>query len=143
MAWKACQATSTSGGSTSFVSHIRGIDEGARKVSSPTASRITAPTKSVVKRQLYHFPGPRVLLQISPVYDCCTSVHRNELSESVHSSEATFHQQAWYDDLNWTVAIFLFQELERSDQVVAQSLRRRARPRYIGISVVLVVCHLV
>ena len=113
----------------------------ARNVSSSAPSRTTAPGKSDENfgyTTLFDF----VSLQI-PNFSGCMSVNWNKLPESVHHSDPTFLQQAWYHHLDRAAAIFLlvWQELERIDQVVTPSLRCRVRSANFGISAVTAVLY--
>ena len=127
------------------VSHIRGVNKvcnipspspSLRSVSSSAPSRTTASRKSVVQVRLHHWPRLHVLCRLAKV-DLLMAVYQDEPSERIHSLEADFSSgRPCTTILPGAVTIFLliYQEFERTDQVVTDSIWRRVCSKHFRFS---------
>ena len=87
------------------------------------------------ERWLYHLDRFGVLAQINHIH-CFVSVHFDELPEAVHHAFETLFPQTCNNTFHQAVTVFLLirQELQRVDQVVAQSLLCSMRSNYLSFT---------
>ena len=126
----------------SLVTNIRGVVEGAQRTFCMCSQWKLIRTFSdhcswevCRKLWLHHRQGFCVSLQASHLHSFVI-VHCDELPEPVHDTSATLFQHACRKMFNRTVAVFLLvcQELGRSDQVVANPVRRSLCSKYLCLS---------